>query len=174
MVSVPTIETDDVEDFQSRATKEGKAAQKLAEQLLNEAGFTIEVHNKRIRKTGVTVDFVATDDDDETWFFDVTGAFTSHRGGLLRTDTVWKSLGRAYALRAARGEVPLVFLTSHLPRRSSEGDTALRAAGPDAFFDAIEMLSPDSLERLQRYAKGGFTDNPQPGFWTAQDLARRS
>ena len=76
-------------------------------------------------------------------------------------------------LKGARGEVPLVFLTSHLPRRPSEGDTALRAAGPDAFFDAIEMLSPESLERLERYAKGGFTDNPQPGFWTPQDLARR-
>ena len=41
----------------------------------------------------------------------------------------------------ARGTVPLVLLTSHLPRRPSEGDTALRAAGPEAFFDAIEMLS---------------------------------
>ena len=173
-VPVPSIDVDDAEDFQGRATKEGKVAQKLAEQLLDEAGFKIEERNRRIRKTGVTVNFVATDADGATWFFDVSGAFTSHRGGLLRTDTVWKSLGRAYAIKCARGEVPLVFLTSHLPKRPSEGDTALRAAGPDAFFDAIEMLSPDSLERLERYAKGGFADNPQPGFWTSQDLARRS
>ena len=166
--------SDDVEDFQSRATQEGQAAQKLAERLIEEAGFTIAERNRRIRKTGVTVNFVATDADGATWFFDVPGAFTSHRGGLLRTDTVWKSLGRAYALKGARGEVPLVFLTSHLPKRPSEGDTALRAAGPDAFFDAIEMLSPDGLERLERYAKGGFTKTPQPGFWTAQDLARRT
>src|SRR5207344_2813962 len=107
-----------------------------------DAGFTIEERNRRIRKTGVTVDFVATDMDGATWFFDVCGAFTTHRGGLLRTDTVWKSLGRASALKAACRGVPLVFLTSHLPRRSSEGDTALRAAGPGAFFDAVEMLSP--------------------------------
>jgi site-specific DNA-methyltransferase (adenine-specific) len=172
-VEAPSIELEPAADFQSRATKEGKAAQKLAEQVLNEAGFTIEEKNRRIRKTGVTVNFVATDDDGDTWFFDVSGAFTSHRGGLLRTDTVWKSLGRAYALKGARGEVPLVFLTSHLPKRPSEGDTALRAAGPDAFFDAIEMLSPDSLERLESYAKGGVADNPRLGFWTAQDLARR-
>jgi modification methylase len=176
--TVPTVDLDDVDDFQSRATKEGKAAHKLAEQVLREAGFDIGERNRRVRKTGVTVNFVATDNDGATWFFDVSGAFTSHRGGLLRTDTVWKSLGRAYALRDAlgsmrEGRVPLVFLTSHLPRRPSEGDTALRAAGPDAFFDAIEMLSADGLERLERYAKGGFSDNPQPGFWTAQDLARR-
>ncbi len=68
-----------------------------------EAGFTIEERNRRIRKTGVTVDFVATDADGATWYFDVSGAFTSHRGGLLRIDTVWKSLGRASALRATRG-----------------------------------------------------------------------
>ena len=166
--------SDDVEDFQSRATQEGQAAQKLAERLIEEARFTIAERKRRIRKTGVTVNFVATDADGATWFFDVPGAFTSHRGGLLRTDTVWKSLGRAYALKGVRGEVPLVFLTSHLPKRPSEGDTALRAAGPDAFFDAIEMLSPDSLERLERYAKGGFTNSPQPGFWTAQDLVRRN
>jgi hypothetical protein len=47
-------------------------------------------------------------------------------------------------------------------------------ARPGAFFDAIEMLSGDDLERLERYAKGGFTDDPQPGFWTTQDLASRT
>lgn len=163
-----------VPEVQSRATKEGKAAHQLAEQLIEEAGFTIAERNRRVRTTGVTVNFVATDVDGATWFFDVPGAFTSHRGGLLRTDTVWRSLGRASALKGARGDVPLVLLTSHLPKRPSDGDTALRAAGPDAFFDAIEMLAQDGLERLERYAKGGFTDNPQPGFWRAQDLARRT
>jgi hypothetical protein len=158
----------------SRATTDGKGAQQLAEQVLGEAGFTVEGRARRIRKTGVTVDFVATDADGATWFFDVPGAFTTHRGGLLRSDSVWRSLGRACALKAARGDVPLVLLTTHLPKRPGDGDTALRAAGPDAFFDAIEMLSRPSLERLGRYAEGGFTRNPQPGFWTAHDLVRRA
>lgn len=162
------------EDFQSRAMREGKAAQQLARDVLEDAGFRINEMNQRIPKTGVTVNFVALDDDDAVWFFDVSGAFTSHRGGLLRTDSVWKSLGRANALRGRVGNVPVVFLTTNLPRRPSEGDTALRAAGPDAFFDAIEMLSDEGRERLERYAKGGFADNPQPGFWTANDLARRT
>jgi DNA modification methylase len=155
-----------------RATREGKAAQKLAEEVLDAAGFRIVGRDKRIRKTGVAVTFVATDGHGDTWFFDVSGPFTSHRGGLLRADTVWKSLGRAAALKGARGGVPLVFLTSHLPRRPSEGDTALRAAGPEVFFDAIDMLSSDGLERLARYGIGGRTLEPQPGFWTPQELAR--
>ncbi len=167
----PAGDLDPVDDLQGRATQDGKAAQKLAEQLLTEAGFSVGERNKRIRKTGVTVSFVATDGEGETWFFDVAGAFTSARGGLLRTDAVWRSLGRAAALRGAGGGVPLVFLTTHLPRRPSEGDTALRAAGPDAFFDAIGMLAHDDRARLRTYAKGGGRDHALPGFWSSQDLA---
>jgi site-specific DNA-methyltransferase (adenine-specific) len=165
-----TIDRND--DFQRRATQEGKAAQKLARQVLEEAGFNIQEENQRIPKTGVVVNFVAEDVDGVTWFFDVSGAFTSYRGGLLRTDTVWKSLGRAHALRGRDFDEPLVFLTTHLPRRPSEGDQALRAAGPHAFFDAIGMLDREERERLKRYAKGGNHDVPQEGFWTAADLAR--
>ena len=161
------------EDFQSRATREGKAAQKLAEEVLGDAGFKICERNRKIRKTGVTVNFIAEDADGATWYFDVSGAFKSHRGGLLRTDTVWKSLGRANALRDQVDEIPLVFLTTHLPKRPSEGDTAMRAAGPNAFFDAVEMLSGDDRDRLKRYGKGGHTRGPLAGFWTTADLDRR-
>ena len=155
-------------------TDAGKPAQKLADQILEEAGFTITDRNRRIRKTGVTINFVATDADGATWFFDVAGAFTTYRGGLLRSEMVWKTLGRAFALKAARGTTPLVVLTTYVPRQPSEGETALRAAGPDALFDVIDMLSPDSLDRLQRYAKGGCTESPQPGFWTAQEVAPKN
>ncbi len=164
-----------VDDFQARASREGKAAQKLAADVLEDAGFTVVESNKRIRATGVTVNFIAHDARGDAWFFDVSGAFTSHRGGLLRTDTVWKSLGRAAALRGSGVDAPLVFLTTNLPKRPSEGDTALRAAGPDAFFDAIGMLSDEGRARLEAYAGGGFTDarGPQLGFWTERDLADR-
>ena len=167
----PAVPAGTGDDFQSRATREGKAAQKLAEDVLVDTGFRISERNHRIPRTGVTVNFVAMDADDAPWFFDVSGAFTSHRGGLLRSDTVWKSLGRAHSLRGRLpAGVPLVFLTTHLPRRPSEGDTALRSAGPDAFFDAIEMLSDEGRDRLELYSRGGYTDDPQPGFWTVADL----
>ena len=73
---------------------------------------------------------------------------------------------------ANRGIKPVVFLTSHLPRRGSEGDLALRAAGPEAFFDAIEMLSDAGRARLEEYAKGGHGDRqPLVGFWTSEEIA---
>jgi len=162
------------EDTETRAAREGKAATKLAEELLVEAGFTITGRNHRVVKTGVTVNFVAEDAAGARWFFDVPGAFTSYRGGLLRSDTVWKSLGRASAIRGRLpGDTPpFVFLATHLPGRASEGDMALRAAGPDAFFDAIEMLSDDGRVRLARYANGGQTGKALPGFWAPADLGR--
>ena len=176
-VVAPQVDVDGPEDLQVRATTEGKAAQKLAEQLLRDAGFDIVATNRRVPRTGVSVSFEARDKAGATWYFDVSGAFTSHRGGLLRTDAVWKSLGRAYALRSTlRREsppTPLVFMTSHLPRRPGEGDRALRTAGPDAFFDAIEMLSAASVDRLHHYARGGSGGHPLPGFWTPRELPRQ-
>jgi site-specific DNA-methyltransferase (adenine-specific) len=146
-------ELDFAQSFQARATKEGKAAQNLAEELLRATGFTIVAKNQRVKGTGVTINFVATDADDQEWYFDVSGAFTSTRGGLLRTDTVWKSLGRAHVLASA-GITRIVFLTSHLPRKGSEGDIALRRS-EDIVYDVIEMRSDEGYERLRKYASGG-------------------
>jgi site-specific DNA-methyltransferase (adenine-specific) len=147
---------DDSADFQARASREGKAAQALAEELLIATGFTIVAKNQRVRGTGVVINFIATDAADVEWYFDVSGAFTSTRGGLLRTDTVWKSLGRAHTLAHA-GIDRIVFLTSHLPRRGSEGDVALNTALGDVVYDAIEMRSAEGYERLRKYATGGQT-----------------
>jgi site-specific DNA-methyltransferase (adenine-specific) len=146
-------ELDFAQSFQARATKEGKAAQNLAEELLRATGFDIVAKNQRVKGTGVTINFVAKDADEQEWYFDVSGAFTSTRGGLLRTDTVWKSLGRAHVL-AHNGISRIVFLTSHLPRKGSEGDIALRNA-EDIVYDVIEMRSDDGYERLRKYAAGG-------------------
>ena len=75
------------------------------------------------------------------------------------------ALGRAAAVRTARGTAPLVLLTTELPKRPSDGDAALRAAGPDVVFDVLDVLSTEGQERLARHAKGGATNAPLPGFW---------
>lgn len=169
-IAVPTTGDDD-DDFQARATREGKAAQAIAQRVLEEAGFTIIGKDKKLKGTGVRVNFEAADADGIPWYFDVSGAFTTTRGGLLRTDTMWKCLGRAHVL-ANRGTKPVVFLTSHLPKPGSEGDLALHAAGPTAFFDAVAMLSNDGRSRLAQYAVGGRHEEPLPGFWAAEEIAR--
>lgn len=155
------------------APGEGKAATRLAEEALGRAGFTVTKRDRRVAGTGVSVSFAATDANGLTWLFDVAGAHISHRGGLQRTDTVWRALGRVSALRGRLpAKVPVVLLSSALPRRASEGDAALHAAGPDAVFDVIGLLDPAGLERLAAYAAGG-TVEPQAGFWSTSELARR-
>ncbi|MCH8195966.1 MAG: site-specific DNA-methyltransferase, partial [Chloroflexi bacterium] len=160
------------DDFQTRSTREGKAASALAAQMLEEAGFRITQKNKRVRGTGATISYVAVDADERPWYFDVSGAFTGTRNGFQRTDTVWQSLGRAHVLAQPGHQIDrLVFLTSHLPKPRSEGDAALRAAGPEAFVDAIEMRTNEGFERLTAYAAGRRT--PLTGFWTEHDVNRR-
>ena len=146
------------------------STKKLAEAALIDAGFTIVARNRRIRRTGVALTFGAEDTANVPWFVDVAGPATSHRGGLSRTDVVWRTLGRAAAVRDHLPG-PLVVLTSQLPRKGSEGDLALRAAGPRALFDVIDLQSDGGRSRLAAYAGGGHDAEPAVGFWTSQDLA---
>jgi site-specific DNA-methyltransferase (adenine-specific) len=155
---------------------EGKAAKRLAEEALEAAGFEILAKDRRLPRTGVVVSVVAADAAGRRWFFDVPGPFTTYRGGLLRSETVWRALGRAAALQSSRHEedgtaVPYVLLSTQLPKRPSEGDTALRAAGPSHVFDVIDLLSVSALERLSAYAHATTAPAPQQGFWQARDLA---
>ncbi len=169
---VDVAATDPHEDSQARATREGKKAADIAAAVLENAGFTIGARNRRVRGLGVVIDLLATDQAGIEWHFDLSGAFTTtKRGGLLRTDSVWKSLGRAHVL-SVHGFQPVVLLTSHLPRPKSEGDKALHAAGPSAAFDAIEMLSADGQARLERYAQGGEHLTPLPGYWSDEEIER--
>jgi hypothetical protein len=84
---------------------------------------------------------------------------------------VWRSFGRAGALRAPRGGIPLMLLTTDLPRRSSDGDNALRAAGPDVVFDVIGLYSRDHLSRLGLFAAGGHRSKPAQGYLDQRDLS---
>lgn len=145
---------DPSEDSQSRAVREGRRAKEIAQAVLSDCEFTDIVEDYRLRN-GVEVNFVATDIKGHRWFFDVSGAFTSARPGLRRTDTLWKALGKAAVIKSSNvSPAPLIFLTTNLPPKGSSGDLALRAARGGVFHDAIEMLSPEGQERLRHYAAG--------------------
>ena len=150
--------------FQQRAVREGHKAQEIARRVLTDAGFEIVEPNRRT-KSGAEIDFVVKDQMDGEWYIDVTGAFTSTRAGLRRTDTLWKSLGKAAALQAtAETLVPILLLTTDLPTPGSAGDAALGATRNGEhrlIHDAIEMLSDAGFERLSKYARGGSTGRPE-------------
>ena len=146
------------------------AARKLAERQLTEAGFVITARDVKVPGGGVSIDLDAVDKSGRRWMFEVAGSFTSQRGGLSRTDTVWRQLGRAAAIGGRVPGVPIVMLTTRLPRRRSEGDLALRAAGPAVIHDVVDLLDPEALGRLAAYA--GRRVKPLAGYWTDDDLSR--
>jgi site-specific DNA-methyltransferase (adenine-specific) len=146
------------------------AARKLAERQLTEAGFVITARDVKVPGGGVSIDLDAVDKSGRRWMFEVAGSFTSQRGGLSRTDTVWRQLGRAAAIGGRVPGVPIVILTTRLPRRRSEGDLALRAAGPAVIHDVVDLLDPEALGRLAAYA--GRRVKPLAGYWTDDDLSR--
>jgi site-specific DNA-methyltransferase (adenine-specific) len=136
------------------------------EHVLTDAGFTVEGPNVRLRGSGLVVHDVATDRTGGRWVIELGGPFLRYRGGLASADAVWRTLGRAHTLRGL-GERVLV-LTSDLPKRRSEFDLAIRAAGPAAIFDIIDVFDPHDLDRLATYAGG--VDEAVPGFWNPTDL----
>ena len=105
----------------------------------------------------------------------MSGAFTTSRPGLQRTDTVWKMLGRLHVLKAMndgqdRKDDKVLVLTSNLPKAGSPGDRALRKIGTRCIFDVIEMYDPAGMDRLKRYATDPDPE-PLPGFWSEVEIA---
>ncbi len=149
----------DPDDFQRRATEQGRRAKEIAKELLEKSGFISIDEGHRLRN-GVEVNFIAVDACGHRWMFDVSGAFSSNRPGLKRTDTLWKSLGKAAVIRADEAAPPLIFLTTNLPDKGSAGYSALQSARGRLFHDAIEMFSFEGQQRLRRYALGEHRDEP--------------
>jgi len=155
------------DDFQRRAGEEGRQAHAIAGQILRGCGFDRLRPNERLDDLGLTVNYIAEDKKSRDWYFDVSGAFTSSRAGLIRTDTMWKTLGRANVLHQA-GVDRLVLMTTNLPKRGSGGHKALSAAA-ETFFDAVEMLTAEGKARLRLYADAP-VDHPLPGLRRASRL----
>jgi site-specific DNA-methyltransferase (adenine-specific) len=138
----------DADDPFVRARLETKGLGALAEAALVDAGFTIGGRDVRVKGTGLVVDLVAVDVAGRAWDVDVVGGYTVAPNGLVRSEALWRTLGRGAVLRAA-GRGPRMVLTSHLPPPGSEGELALRTATPAAVDEVLEVLAPTTPTRLR-------------------------
>jgi DNA modification methylase len=162
-VELPAVApTDDSNDVPARAVREGRQARELAEILLRACGFENIRAEVKPKGLGIVLHFVATDKTGDDWAFDVSGAFTSNRAGLRRTDTLWKSLGKAAVLHESQvqsggDEMPLVLLTTDAPAKGTSGHRALRVMRGESrpVFDLVELLNADDEKRLCIYAARG-------------------
>jgi DNA modification methylase len=160
-VHLPAVTSANEEaDLQARAVREGRQAKDLAGILLESCGFVDIRPDVKLPTLGIELSFLAADQAGRDWAFDVSGAFTSSRAGLRRTDTLWKALGKAAVLHEGREDLPLVLLTTDAPARGSAGHAALnvlKGAGRPV-FDLVEVLDTRDQERLRGYARLGHPD----------------
>jgi site-specific DNA-methyltransferase (adenine-specific) len=142
-------------DFQAHALRDGKSAREFAEKLLADCGFARITSDVRFPE-GVEVSFRATDGAGMSWFFDVSGAFTSSRPGLRKNDTLFNTLGKAAVLRETHPDIPLVLLTTEAPAAGSAGDSAIKVMSGTGkpIRDVIELLSREDQKRLREYGAG--------------------
>ena len=145
----------DNEHFQARGVREGRRAREIAKMALERAGFRIVAENQR-RQGGVELNFVALDQAGTEWLFDVSGAFTSARAGLQRTDTLWKALGKATVVHYTHEGARYVLLTTDAPAPNSAGGKALRnVTGPGKpVYAVLSLRVLADLELLEDYGRG--------------------
>ncbi len=156
--SLPAIPSgDEAASFPARAIREGRQAKDFARMLLESCEFVDIRPDVKLSRMGIELSFLASDQTGDEWAFDVSGAFSSSRAGLRRTDTLWKALAKAAVLHQGRQDLPLVLLTTDAPTPGSAGSAALEAlrqpGGP--IFDLMELLEPRDHERLRSYALKG-------------------
>jgi DNA modification methylase len=134
-----------------RALAEGRTAKEIAGLLIERAGFS-EPHGEA-RVAGLEFAFAAEDRRGGRWLFDVSGSYARDKSGLVKSDTLWKALGKAAALRALEPKGPrLVLLTMDLPAPNSPEHAALVALRGDVVTDALGMLDANTAERLRAHA----------------------
>ena len=148
---------------------EGLSASVLALDVLEEAGFQIDQKDIRIPHSGLSISAKALDINGGQWHMDVAGSATTVRGGMSKPDTVFRTLGRAAALRGSLGDsARIIILTSDLPEPRSDAASALRSVGPRLLHDVIDLRSEHAHLRLKKYANG--ETSPLPGFWSEETL----
>ncbi len=89
---------------------------------------------------------------------------------MARSETVWRTLGRAHVM-AANDMTPLVVLTTQLPRAGTEPDRALRAARVRAPSSTPWTCSRPRRASAWPPTPGDGHRAPLPGFWSTADLA---
>lgn len=158
LLAVPDL-ADPQDAPQVRAVREGRQAKELARLVVEHCGFGDVRTDVRYPALGVEVSLVARDATGADWAFDISGAFTTTRAGLKRTDTLWRSLAHAAVLHQAEPALPLVLLTTDLPAPGSAGAAAVRALrGPGRpIHDVVELLSAEDQARLSGHARKGHT-----------------
>jgi site-specific DNA-methyltransferase (adenine-specific) len=140
-------ETEVPTDAVDRAMRAGLAAVEVAKLVLQAAGFHEIAAKPRVAK-GVQVSYRALDQRQRPWFFEVVGGYTIGSAGL-RSDALWRALGRAAVAREHEPKSQFVILaTAPVVVGSPAAAAVLAATGPDRIVADVCVLH-DSADRAR-------------------------
>jgi hypothetical protein len=128
-------------DFQSAASRQGRAFQETVGVLLRIEGWAIIAEDWRHPDLGAEIDYVAVHPETgEEWWIECKGSWESERPGLERTDTTKKALWNGALLALAHERRPFMIIASHPPKDGSAGAVWLeRALG--IYVNAIRYVT---------------------------------
>ncbi len=146
-------------NFQSRAPRSGTDFKAMALARLREAGADVERSDFEI--DGLPVDALVRGPNGRRFLVLARGTPAEHKqSGLRRTDTVEKVGFMAMQL-ARRQALPILLMTSDLPRKRTKADRYLSALSDDV-WDVIGYRSDlRGFLRLREHL-GGSVDAPRP------------
>ncbi len=149
--AVPRAVSDDESPFDA-AMRSGLRIAAVAMAVLEEAGFKVTKEKAKL-PPGVSVSLLAEDRSGKTWAFDISGGFTVVPNGLSKSDTLFRSIGKAAVIAAEFANPPLVLLTSDLPT-SKAGKNAIESIKGTTIVEALDLLDPNAHARLAELAQG--------------------
>lgn len=134
----------------AEGSAEVRTMRDIVDALLRTAGFGSVEWGVRVAQS-LEVSGRARSADGREFLFDLAGAHTTVRPGLQRGDVVWRTLGRAAAVKAITGS-GLVVLTTGLPERASGGAVLDAVANEGTIRAVIDVFAPDAVTTLSSIA----------------------
>lgn len=140
-------------NFQSKGPEQGKAFDEQCRLILRGLGFEVGDRPFRLREAGIEIDAEMKSPAGEVYWAEFKGSWLGQRPGSRRTDTVKKAIADAFLVHFVHPDIKMLLLTSHLPKRDSDGHQMLRKTlETGALFDVINVNDPEDLERLREIA----------------------
>lgn len=129
----------------------GSSVRELGRLLLSECGFTGIEERVKIGR-GLVMDYRASDDQGDPWFFDIVGAYALGHEAFRQTEEMWRTIGKAFLVSELIEGIRQVWLVTQLPKKGSAGAFALDRARDSVIEDAVEILSLEGVNRLRALA----------------------
>lgn len=142
-------------NFQQAANQQGKAFFDEALMALHYAGFEIEETNLKLKDVGIVIDAVTINYLGTKMVWSFKGSWRGNRPGLLRTDTVKKTIADAWLFQQSKYAHSIgpgmMVVTSHIPTEGSAAQMLQTAKTLGIIHSIVDSRKSSVLMRLNNW-----------------------